>query len=85
MKPLETVWRRAPWYNSKNTLMIDDRSLNFLPNPKNGLQIKAYNRMNYLEDNELLYLTAYLVCLAKNCTDFTTVNHKNWQVYKQTL
>lgn len=84
MKPLETVWRKAQWYSSKNTLMIDDKPLNFLANPKNGLQIKPYSRNNYLEDNELLYLSTYLVGLAKNCADFTTVNHKNWHVYKHT-
>ncbi|XP_055378460.1 ubiquitin-like domain-containing CTD phosphatase 1 [Condylostylus longicornis] len=84
VKPLGVIWGKYPdYYNSKNTIMLDDIRRNFLMNPKSGLRIRPYRQahLNRDKDSELLKLKKYLLDIAENCDDFNTLNHRNWENY----
>ncbi|KAF2885600.1 hypothetical protein ILUMI_20584 [Ignelater luminosus] len=78
VKPLELVWTRFPEYGTKNTLMCDDRKLNFYLNSNNGITVTVYNYKNHHIDKELKYLNTYLKSIAK-VNDFTKINHEQWR------
>ncbi|CAH1122417.1 unnamed protein product [Ceutorhynchus assimilis] len=84
VKPLGVIWGKFEQFSPKNTIMFDDIRRNFIMNPKNGLRIKSFREahINRYKDDELLRLSRYLKKLAEHCTDFTTVNHRNWEKYK---
>ncbi|XP_017769584.1 PREDICTED: ubiquitin-like domain-containing CTD phosphatase 1 isoform X2 [Nicrophorus vespilloides] len=84
VKPLGVIWGKFEQFTSKNTIMFDDIRRNFIMNPKNGLRIRAFRQahLNRENDKELLYLSRYLRDLAKNCDDFTKVDHRDWDRYR---
>ena len=88
VKPLQFIWDNKmfnKYYNKNNTIHIDDLSRNFALNPKQGLTIKPYKNAykNKNNDKELLYLTKYLINIAK-LNDFKGINHDKWKQYLTT-
>ncbi|KAF5298155.1 hypothetical protein FQA39_LY02579 [Lamprigera yunnana] len=81
VKPLGVIWGKFKQYSNKNTIMFDDIRRNFIMNPKNGLKIRPFRQahLNRSTDKELLYLSKYLKYLAKNCEDFSSINHRYWE------
>ncbi|ETO30689.1 ubiquitin-like domain-containing CTD phosphatase 1 [Reticulomyxa filosa] len=83
VKPLELIWRKYPaYYNEFNTIHIDDLARNFAMNPTCGLKILPYVNAakNKDSDKELLYLTEYLLVIAKE-QDFKGLKHDKWKQY----
>eukprot|EP01027_Heterolobosea_sp_BB2_P016360 GEZU01023305.1.p1 GENE.GEZU01023305.1~~GEZU01023305.1.p1 ORF type:complete len:268 (-),score=93.56 GEZU01023305.1:247-1050(-) len=81
VKALQIIWEKVPeFYNSKNTIHIDDLGRNFAMNPQNGLKIKAFKNAPTTRDNdrELYYLAKYLKHIAK-LDDLSTLKHKDWK------
>lgn len=84
VKPLAVLWALYPeFYSPKNTIMFDDLQRNFVMNPQTGLRIRAYTIKKKSTDRELLLLKDYLVQLAQNEPDFTTLDHSKWRSYMQ--
>ncbi|WVQ96670.1 HAD hydrolase, family IIID [Kwoniella sp. CBS 9459] len=82
VKPLAYFWARFPHWSPKNTIHIDDLSRNFALNPGEGLRIRAFNKAGQpegLADRELQRLGRYLVNIANNVEDFTSLDHSNWK------
>lgn len=81
VKPLGVIWGKFKQYSNKNTIMFDDIRRNFIMNPKNGLKIRPFRQahFNRSKDEELLHLSKYLKYLAKNCDDFSSINHRHWE------
>ncbi|GAA6036906.1 hypothetical protein JCM8097_006347 [Rhodosporidiobolus ruineniae] len=89
VKALGIIWGKFPdFYNSNNTIHIDDLSRNFAMNPKNGLKVHAYKdaltRDNISTDRELLHVARYLLQLTK-IDDFTTLDHSKFRKSKLPL
>lgn len=81
VKPLPVIWEKYPTlYSSKNTIMFDDVSRNFLLNPLNGLKIRPFKRahFNRTTDRELFHLTQYLMFIASH-DDFSQLDHRRWE------
>ncbi|KAJ5074750.1 ubiquitin-like domain-containing ctd phosphatase 1 [Anaeramoeba ignava] len=87
VKPLEIIWAKLPeFYSPKNTIHVDDLSRNFVLNPKNGLKIKSFDKLEGpSDDQELLYLTEYLEYIAKYADDFTKLSHENWKTFLKSI
>lgn len=82
VKPLEVIWRHFPQYSKQNTIHIDDLYTNFQLNPGNGLQIQPFKEASKNnDDTELIYLTKYLLLIAENEKDFSSLNHSKWKEY----
>lgn len=83
VKPLGVIWGKYSQYSSKNTIMFDDIRRNFLMNPKSGLRIKPFANAHLSrdKDKELLKLKDYLKKIARNASDFNTLNHRKWESY----
>ncbi|KAK8858593.1 HAD hydrolase, family IIID [Kwoniella newhampshirensis] len=82
VKPLAYFWASNSSWSVKNTIHIDDLSRNFALNPGEGLKIRAFNRAGHREgeaDRELYRLGQYLVNIATDVDDFTTINHGDWK------
>lgn len=84
VKPLALIWRRAElkeFYNSKNTVHIDDLSRNFAMNPQQGLKISKFSvGQPREEDNELVDIEKYLVHIAQTTPgDFSSLKHSEWK------
>ncbi|WVQ85088.1 HAD hydrolase, family IIID [Cryptococcus sp. DSM 104549] len=82
VKPLAYFWAAYPHWSPKNTIHIDDLARNFALNPGEGLRIRAFNKAGQpegLADRELKRLGIYLVNIATNLDDFTTVDHGKWK------
>ncbi|KAF2883096.1 hypothetical protein ILUMI_23068 [Ignelater luminosus] len=78
VKPLDTIWKRFPQYNSTNTLLCDAMEDNFFFNPLNGILVEPYYYDLYKEDDEFLKLAPYLEWVAQ-FKDVTKINHKIWE------
>lgn len=79
VKPLEVLWKNFPGiWTPANTIHIDDMAPNFQLNPKNGLAITPYKDASKQrqDDLELMYLTKYLLLIAKEEKDFSLLNNK---------
>jgi len=84
-KPLPVIWGKYPeFYNKTNSIIVDDLRRNFVMNPENGLRIEAFRNapLEGHKDDELYYLTQYLL-LIKDNSDISTLNHKKWKKYVQ--
>lgn len=83
VKPLSVVWRLFPqFYNSRNTIHVDDMICNFQLNPGNGIHILPYKESSINPgDTELVYLTRYLMMIADTENDFAALPHKKWKEY----
>ncbi|WVF69168.1 HAD hydrolase, family IIID [Kwoniella sp. CBS 6097] len=82
VKPLAYFWAKFPHWSPKNTIHIDDLARNFALNPGEGLRIRAFNKAGQpegLADRELARLGRYLVNIATNIEDFTTIDHSIWK------
>lgn len=81
VKPLELIWQKFPdHYNSKNTVHIDDLSRNFAMNPDQGLKITKFDvDQSRIEDGDLVPLERYLLHIAQNTPDFSTLKHSAWK------
>ncbi|OCF43570.1 HAD hydrolase, family IIID [Kwoniella heveanensis CBS 569] len=78
VKPLAYFWAKFPHWSPKNTIHIDDLARNFALNPGEGLRIRAFNKAGQPEgyaDRELPRLARYLINIANNVEDFSTVDH----------
>ncbi|XP_076031571.1 ubiquitin-like domain-containing C-terminal domain phosphatase 1 [Oratosquilla oratoria] len=84
VKPLGVVWGKYEHYTSKNTIMFDDLSRNFLMNPQNGLKIRPFRlaHFNRDTDKELQKLSHYLKDIAA-LDDLSSLNHGKWEKYKK--
>lgn len=74
------MWETYPQFNKENTLICDDQRINFVLNPRNGIQVVPYRYQNYATDKELLHLLHYLKQIAQY-DDLTTINHRFWKKY----
>ncbi|XP_020599261.1 ubiquitin-like domain-containing CTD phosphatase [Phalaenopsis equestris] len=84
-KPLGLIWANFPrFYSSTNTIMFDDLRRNFVMNPQNGLIIRPFRKahLNRSTDQELAKLTQYLLAIAE-LSDFSSLNHRNWESYTE--
>jgi ubiquitin-like domain-containing CTD phosphatase 1 len=82
VKPLQFLYTKFPqFYNSRNTVHVDDLSRNFAMNPHNGIKIKAFkdcaNTRN--SDKELLLLAEYLNKIVAPATDVRQCNNRHWK------
>eukprot|EP00398_MALV-I-01_sp_L67-1_P000332 gene332-256_t len=83
-KPLEVIWSKFPQhYHRDNTIMLDDQKHNFLCNPQNGLEIKAWKNTdnNAHLDTELVDLGEYLEWIATHEKTFSKLDHGKWRTY----
>ncbi|KAF2895349.1 hypothetical protein ILUMI_10824 [Ignelater luminosus] len=78
-KPLNVIWKEFPQFNSKNTIICDDRQENFFFNSKNGILVSAYFTEDYDKDDELLKLGTYLKNIAKS-NDLGAFDHRVWRL-----
>jgi len=83
VKALDLIWSQYKHWDRSNTIHVDDLARNFAMNPKCGLKIRPYKDAlkNKNRDVELLALARYLEAIAKNVSDFRTLNHNEWQKY----
>jgi len=84
VKPLELIWSKFPaHYSPSNTVHVDDLSRNFAMNPKQGLKISPFKESTRVrgQDRELRFLTYYLVHIAINVPDFSSLKHSKWATY----
>lgn len=82
-KPLPVLWAKYPGiYTKYNTIMFDDLRRNYVFNKQNGLVIRPFKRahMNRHTDNELLYLTQYLLAIAP-LSSLRHLRHSQWESY----
>lgn len=81
VKPLQIIWNKFPGiWGQHNTVHLDDLSRNFALNPGNGLKVSAfYRKKQGKRDVELVGLAKYLLKLALEVKDFTTVEMKYWE------
>lgn len=82
-KPLAFIWAKFPdHYNSTNTIMFDDLRRNYILNRQNGLVIRPYRKahLNRHTDQELKYLTRYLLAIA-DLRDLSHLDHRSWEQY----
>jgi len=82
VKPLQIIWNHLPQFGSKNTIHVDDLGRNFALNPGEGLKIHAFKGAHTeqaREDRELDRVGKYLVHIARDTEDFTTIDHKDWK------
>ena len=83
VKALELIWHKLPAYSAANTVHVDDLGRNFAMNPQSGLKIRAYKHSSSSRqsDRELLYLQEYLLAIAQEVQDFSTLDHSGWKEY----
>jgi len=83
VKALDLIWSQYKHWDRSNTIHVDDLARNFAMNPRCGLKIRPYKHAlkNKSKDIELLGIARYLEAIAKNVTDFRTLNHNDWQKY----
>ncbi|XP_011299565.1 uncharacterized protein [Fopius arisanus] len=82
LKPLEFIWRKFPWFSSRNTVIIDDNRWYFAMNYQSGCEVKPYKVRNENLDVELEFLASYLEWIAF-FEDFENLNHENWRCPKK--
>jgi len=82
VKPLGVIWGQFPQYSAANTIMFDDCRRNFLMNPQCGLRIRPFRQahLNRTTDRELFRLSEYLVVIATAAGDFTSLDHRQWEL-----
>lgn len=79
-KPLSKIFAIVPSANETNTILIDDRSDNFIAFPKNGVHIPRYKvspgeNNTIVEDENILLLTRWLKSPEfVNCKDVRTLD-----------
>ncbi|KAF2884377.1 hypothetical protein ILUMI_21826 [Ignelater luminosus] len=80
-KPLKIIWEKYQQYSSANTIICDDKPMNFRGDKSNGILIEPYSYVERDTDKELLHLMSYLKLIVKQ-EDFAALDHKKWKVYK---
>jgi ubiquitin-like domain-containing CTD phosphatase 1 len=83
VKPLQLVWSKYARWSAANTVQVDDLQRNFSMNMQSGLRCRAYDRKvkGASADRELLEMAKYLLMIAAEETDFTTLDHNKWEDY----
>lgn len=83
VKPLALIWGLVPAYHPDNTVMIDDIRRNFLMNPQSGLRVRPFRNAHRHRntDRELVRLARYLKDIACSVSNFTELNHRNWETF----
>mmetsp|Transcript_34379 Transcript_34379/g.61978 ORF Transcript_34379/g.61978 Transcript_34379/m.61978 type:complete len:370 (-) Transcript_34379:798-1907(-) len=82
-KPLSFIWSKFPtFYNSANTVMIDDLRRNYILNPQQGLVIRPFKKAHLTRDHdrELVGLANYFTAISSLVT-FEELNHDKWEKY----
>lgn len=82
-KPLKLLWSKfGEFYNSDNTIMLDDLRRNFIMNKQNGLVIRPFRKayQNQATDRELVKIKYYLHLIAGK-ERLSKLNHRAWESY----
>jgi len=81
VKALDIIWKHfSGTWTPRNTLHVDDLPHNFCMNPKNGIPIVRYDchAPSAGQDNELVFLSRYLVDVVDRLDDVTQMDHSTW-------